>query len=151
MFSQKRIVIISALIGVILIVVGILFMLNNKKSDQEDKTGMDLAKEYICSRELATDEYNMKSEYHIYADDNGNLIRNQFKMVTTYLTDELYQLYTEDSDQYEDPMTTYDPESRTVTVSSDYQYDVEQETAKVNFKDFKEDIEKNEFTCRSVE
>lgn len=153
--KEKLIPIIVIILGLILVVVGGVLLTQNKDSESKDNannnTEETLAKEYICSRELTTDEYEMQSEYHIYADDNGNLIRNQFNMKTTYLTDELYRLYTADSSQYEDPMTTYDPETRTVTVTSDYQYDTGEGATIINFKEFKEEIESNEFVCTSIE
>ena len=151
--KEQLIPIIIVVLGLILIIVGVILLTQNKDSEQNNNnnTQETLAKEYFCTRELSTDEYEMKSEYHIYADDNGNLIRNQFNMKTTYLTDELYQQYTADSSQYEDPMTTYDPETRTVTVSSDYQYDTGEGATIINFKEFKEEIESNEFVCTSIE
>ena len=144
---------IVVILGLILVVVGSFLFTRNKDVEQNNNNNPEgtLAKEYLCTRELTTDEYEMQSEYHIYADDNGNLIRNQFNMKTTYLTDELYQQYTADSSQYEDPMTTYDPETRTVTVSSDYQYDTGEGATIINFKEFKEEIESNEFVCTSIE
>ena len=153
--KEKLIPIIVVALGIILVITGIVLFIqdkdsNSKNSNSNNKEEM-LAKEYLCTRELTTDEYGMMSEYHIYADDNGNLIRNQFNMKTVYLSDELYQQYTADSSQYEDPMTTYDPETRTVTVSSDYQYDTGEGATIINFKEFKEEIESNEFVCTSIE
>ena len=150
--KEQLIPIIAIILGLILVVVGVILFAQNKDTEQNNKnTEETLAKEYFCTRELTTDEYEMQSEYHIYADDNGNLIRNQFDMKTTYLTDELYQQYTADSAQYDDPMTTYDPETRTVTVTSDYQYDTGEGTRLINFKEFKEEIESNEFVCTAIE
>ena len=116
--KEQLIPITIIILGLILVIVGVILLTQNKDTKQDNNNNEEtLAKEYFCTRELTTDEYEMTSEYHIYADDNGNLIRNQFNMKTTYLSDELYQQYNADSGQYEDPMTTYDPETRTVTVT----------------------------------
>ena len=86
--KEQLIPIIAIILGLILVVVGVILFAQNKDTEQNNKnTEETLAKEYFCTRELTTDEYEMQSEYHIYADDNGNLIRNQFDMKTTYLTD----------------------------------------------------------------
>ena len=69
--KEQLIPIIIVVLGLILVIVGVILLTQNKDSEQNNNnnTQETLAKEYFCTRELSTDEYEMKSEYHIYADD----------------------------------------------------------------------------------